>query len=344
MAVRSGTSFAAIGKVAELADYTVAFAIRAVCRLGIADHLAGGERELQDLATASGTHPPSLLRVMRVLVAKEVFAEPRPGWFALTPAGDLLRTDHPLSMRWAFRLEPDVQAMAALAYSVRTGEPSFEAIFGAEYFSYLAERPELLAEFRESQSALSRLEQLGLLRAYDWTGVGSVVDVGGNDGTFLSALLRRYRGLRGVLFDLPDTVAAAAKVFADAGVEDRCQVVPGNLFTDPVPAGYDAYLIKRVLVGYDDEETVTLLRNIRAAMRPDSRLLIFEPTMRPDDDLSVTLDVRMLVLVRGRVRTAAEHGRNLEAAGLALSQVITAPRPSTIIEARPAGPEPPGPA
>jgi hypothetical protein len=336
MAPRSGTSFAAIGQVAQLADYTVAFAIRAVCRIGIADQLAGGERELADLAAASGTHAPSLLRVMRVLVAKGVFDEPRPGWFALTPTGDLLRTDHPLSMRWAFRLEPDVQAMAALEYSIRTGEPSFENIFGAEYFSYLAARPELLAEFRDSQSALSRLEQLGLLRGYDWSDVSSVVDVGGNDGTFLSALLTRYRQLHGVLFDLPDTVAAASKVLADAGVADRCEIVPGNLFSDPVPAGSDAYLIKRVIVGYDDDETVTLLRAVRAAMRADSRLLIFEPTMRPGDDLSLTLDVRMLVLVRGRVRSVEEHERNLASAGLTLSRVITAPRPSTIIEARPA--------
>lgn len=339
MAQRSGTSFAAIGQIAQLADYTVAFAIRAVCRIGVADHLSGGERELADLAAATGTHAPSLLRVMRVLVANGLFEEPRPGWFALTPVGDLLRTDHPLSMRWAFRLEPDVQAMAALEYSIRTGQPSFEHIFGSEYFSYLASRPELLAEFRDSQSALSRLEQLGLLRAYEWAEIGSVVDVGGNDGTFLSALLTRYRQVRGILFDLPDTVAAASKVLADAGIADRCEIVAGNVFSDPVPPGADAYLIKRVIVGYDDEETVTLLRRVRAAMRPDSRLLIFEPTMRPDDDLSLTLDLRMLVLVRGRVRTVEEHERNLAAAGLTLSRVITAPRPSTILEARPV-PEP----
>ncbi len=336
MVKRSGTSFAAIGRVAELADYTVAFAIRAVCRLGIADHLAAGERELADLAAASGTHADSLLRVMRALVAKGVFAEPRPGRFGLTPVGDLLRTDHPLSMRWAFRLEPDVRAMAGLEYSVRTGEPAFEDVFGEEYFAYLAARPDLLAEFRESQAALSRLEQLSLLRAYDWSQVGSLVDVGGNDGTFLSALLSRNPGLRGVLFDLPDTVAPASKVLAEAGVADRCDIVAGNLFTDPVPAGADAYLIKRVIVGYDDEAATTLLRAIRASMKDDSRLLLFEPTMRPEDDLSTTLDVRMLVLVHGRVRTVAEHERNLTAAGLTLSRVITATRPSSILEARPA--------
>jgi hypothetical protein len=332
---RFGTSFEAISRFAELADYSIAFAIRAIGALGVADHLIDGPKTVEELATATGTHAPSLLRAMRALVSKDVFAEPAPGTFELTPVGELLCSDHPLSMRMAFRLYPDVRALAELTYSLRTGEPAFDHVFGMKYWDYLTSNPEELAGFQDSQRALTRLELLSILRSYRWSKLSSVVDVGGNDGTFISSLLQRNPAMRGVLFDLRDTVTAAAKTLADAGVADRCTVVGGNVFDAEIPAGADAYVTKRVLVGMGDEEAVDVLRAIRSAMREDSRLLIMEPVIHSDDDIGSDMDVLMLVLGNGRVRTPDEHRENLARAGLKLTRVIPA-RPSSIVEAEPA--------
>ena len=87
--------FRAMGHLARAADYTIPFVLRAICRLGVADHLGVGARSIEDLAVACQAHTPSLLRAMRALVMHGVFAEPAPGFFALTPQGDLLRSDHP---------------------------------------------------------------------------------------------------------------------------------------------------------------------------------------------------------------------------------------------------------
>lgn len=332
---RSGTSFQAIARFAELADYSIAFAVRAVAKLGVADHLAEGGKSVVELASVTDTHPPSLLRAMRALASKGVFAEPQPSFFELTDLGQLLRTDHPLSMRYAFRLNPDVRALAELGYSIRTGKPSFDHVFGMEYWDYLPVKPELLAEFQQSQRALTRLEMLTLLRVYDWSSLRSLVDIGGNDGTFLSEILIRNPSMQGTLFDLRDTVSAAPKILTEAGVADRCTVVPGSFFDTQVPPGADAYLIKRVMVGLDDERAVTLLRSVRAAMRPDSRLIILEPISNTGgDDISSDMDLLMLVLGNGRVRTAEEHAANFAKADLVLGRVI-ASRPSTIVEATP---------
>jgi O-methyltransferase domain len=332
---RFGTSFEAISRFADLADYSIAFAIRAIGGLGVADHLADGPKTVTELAAATGTHAPSLLRAMRALVSKDVFAEPTPGTFELTPVGDLLRSDHPLSMRMAFRLYPDVRALAELTYSLRTGKPAFDKVFGMPYWDYLRSNPAELEEFQDSQRALTRLELLSILRTYRWSKLTTVVDVGGNDGTFLASLLLRNPAMTGTLFDLRDTVAAAAKTLADAGVTDRCTVVAGNAFDTEIPAGADAYLTKRVLVGMGDEEAVNVLRGIRAAMRDDSRLLILEPVIHSEDDINSDMDVLMLVLGDGRVRTTEEHRQNLAKAGLELTRVLPA-RPSSIVEARPA--------
>jgi len=194
---------------------------------------------------------------MRALVSRGVFAEPQPGRFELSPMAELLRTEHPLSMRHAFRLAPDLDALADITYSICTGQPAFEHLFGQDYFLYLSTHSELLAEFQASQRALTRLEQIVLLRSYEWSTLRTVVDIGGGDGTFLGHLLAANPSIRGVLFDLPKTVEVAGQVLADFGVSDRCEIVGANFFEAPIPIGADAYLIKRVLVGLNDEQVTT---------------------------------------------------------------------------------------
>ncbi len=330
--IRPRAGFQAMLKLNELADFTIPFAIRAICHLGVADHLADGPKRVDDLAEKTSAHRHSLLRAMRALGTAGVFAEPEPEVFELTPISDLLRSDHPLSMRWAFRLRPDVDAWAELEQSIRTGKVAFDQTFGMSYWDYLAANPDVRAEFRESQRALTRLELLVLLRVYGWRHLANVVDLGGNDGTFLAGLLARYPGLRGTLIDLPAAAADAPGVLAGAGVADRCQVIGGNLFTTEIPADADAYTIKRVLIGFSDDEVVTLLRRLRNVMREDSRLIILEPRST-HDDLSIAMDLHMLVLGEGRVRTPEQFGKLLAAAGLTVNSVVDA-RLLTLIEAR----------
>lgn len=321
---RPAAGFQVLPRLADLADYTIAFTIRAICEIGVADHLADGGRELADLAEATGTHAPSLLRALRALAGAGVVAEPEPGWFELTEVGQLLRSDHPLSMRSALSVSPaEIAAWAALDYSIRTGRPAFDEANGVGYWEYLAGHPDLRVQFDESQEAMTRLELLAVVRAYDWAALGTLVDVGGGTGAFLGGLLARHRALRGVVFDLPDAVADAPARLADAGVAGRCEVTGGSFFDTPVPPGAGGYLLKRVLYGWDDDRATEILRAVRAAMRPDSRLLLLEPVAREEDELSSSMDLLMLTLSSGRVRTVAELDGLLGAAGLRRTAVIS---------------------
>lgn len=306
----------AIADLAALADYSFAFAIRAVAAIGVADHLSAGPQHIDHLAEKTNCSRNGLIRVMRALVTKSVFTEDTGETFGLTPMGELLRTDHPLSMRWFFRLEPDVQAMAGLEYSIRTGKPSFNHLFGTDYFDWLASHDLPRERFRESQRALNRLEVLAITRSYPWQEIKSIVDVGGNDGSLLAALLQRHPSLLGTVFDLPETVAEARKTFEEAGIAERASISAGNVFDGPVPKGADLYTIKRVLVGFSDDEATVALSNIRDAMARHSRLLIMEPMRNITDQVGVSLDLRMLVLGLGRVRKPDEFRELLAAAGL----------------------------
>lgn len=314
----------AISALAEMADYSFAFAIRAVGAIGVADHLSDGPRHVDHLAEKTGCSRHGLIRVMRALVTKSVFFEEPAETFGLMPMGDLLRTDHPFSMRWFFRLEPDVRAMAAMEYSVRTGEPSFDHLFGMDYFDWLAEHDTERERFRESQRALNRLELLAITRSYPWHESNSIVDIGGNDGSLLAALLQRHPSLCGTLFDLPETAGEAGRIFEEAGVAGRAEIVAGNLFDGGVPRGADLYTIKRVLVGFSDEEATAALSNVREAMSPHSKLLVMEPMRDLTDQVGVSLDLRMLVLGLGRVRSAEEFSELLARAGLKTNKVHSA--------------------
>lgn len=321
---RTRIDIASYVRLTELADYIVPFALRVACDLGVADHLVDGPRTVDELAEATGSDPSSLRRVLRALACRGIFTEERPDTFALTPLAEPLRGDHPLSLREAYPLLPgDVTAWAHFDHSVRTGEPAFDHAHGRTYWEYLAEHPDELRRFNASQQAATRLELRTLLPAYGWGDLRTVTDVGGGNGAFLAGLLDRFPGLHGTLFDQPDMVGQAAPVLAAAGVADRCTVSGGSFF-DAIPAGADAYLLKRILYGWDDRDAVRLLRTVRAAMRADSRLLVLEPVLQPGNEFDVgkTYDLLLFAMAGGRVRGADDIGALCAEAGLRVNRVV----------------------
>ena len=326
---------AAVAELMGLADYSVAIALRAVSDIGVADHLTEGARPVAELAAATGTDATALRRTLRVLCDKGVFDEVEPGCYGLTATGQLLRGDHPFSLRDACRLVPaDVQAWARFDVCLTTGQPAFDQVHGQDYWGYLADHPEDSRRFDASQESATRLAVLSALRSYKWSGLETVVDLGGGNGAFIAGILRRHKRVHGILVDLPHVVAGAGEVLAAAGVQERCRVI-GASFFDTVPAGADAYVLNRVLYGWDDEHVVELLKRVRAAMTVRSRLLVMEPLSQEGTaDASTSMDLLMMVLSSGRARTPEEFGPLLAAADLALIRVL----PSMLFPIIEAGP------
>jgi hypothetical protein len=336
---RPRIDIASVRRLAELADYVLPFAIRAVCALGVADHLVDGPLPVTDLAKRCDADPAALLRVLRALAGQGIFTESEPGVFALTPLAQPLRTDHPISLRDAYPfLVGDLHAWALFDYSVRTGRSSFEHVHGTGYWDYMADHPEDSKRFDGSQAAGTRLELRTLMSVYDsWMALTSVVDVGGGNGTFLAGLLSRFRHLHGTLFDLPHVVANAPAVMAEAGVSDRCTIVGGSVF-DEVPPGADAYLMKRFLWSWTDDRAHKVVSRVRAAMRQDSRLLLHEPVVYPGDSAEVgkLYDLILLAMGGGSARSEEELRVLLGGAGLRIARVIRTPM-FPLVEAVPQG-------
>lgn len=309
--------------------------------LRIADLLAGGPRSVEALAGATGAHARSLGRLLRLLAALGVVEEATDGLYRLTEAGQLLRSDVPGSLRGIaamFGGELHTRGWARLHHSVMTGEPSFDAVFGQPIFEYLTANPNDAAMFDEAMTSSSAAQSQAVVDAYDFTGIGTLVDVAGGHGTLLATILQAYPALKGVLFELPHVAAGAGPVFVEAGVRDRVAIVSGD-FMSSVPAGADAYIMKRIIHDWDDERAAQILGNCRQALAPGGRVLIVDAVLDdgPDSLYGKMLDIEMLALAPfGQERTEAEFRALLGRAGLRLGPIVKTASPLSVVEAWPA--------
>mgnify|MGYP000129579055 CR=1 FL=1 len=323
-----------------LAGYQVTQALHVAAVLGVADLLGDGPRPVAELATETGSDADALYRLLRTLAALGVLHEGEERRFALAPAGEALRSDVPDSIAgWAaFVGRPSYwQAWGALLHSVRTGENAFRQVHGTDVWRYRAERPEESVAFDRAMASLTRRAETSLLEAYDFGRFGTVVDVGGGNGTLLAAVLLRHPSLQGVLFDQPHVAEGARATLATAGVADRCRVVGGSFF-DAVPEGGDAYVLKMIVHDWEDAEAVAILSSCRAALAGDGVVLVVERVLGgPNETLDVKLsDLNMLVAPGGRERTAAEYAALFDAAGLALAADTPTASGLHVLGARPA--------
>ena len=311
---------------------------QAVCvaaELGVADVLKDGPRSSTEIATATGVSEDGLYRLLRSLAAIGLFTESEGRRFAVTERGRLLQSDVPGSLRGFARFvghEINGRPWEHLLFSVKTGKPSFDEVFGSGMFDYVATRPEAAAIMNAAMTSLSRAEVGAVASAYDFRGIGTLVDVGGGHALLLAELLKEHQSLRGVLFELPHALDGARQHLETRGVRDRCDLVGGDFFAS-VPAGGDMYVMKRVIHDWDDEHATRILQTIRAATRPDSRLLVIDSVVPPGNEPGggKWLDILMLALARGKERDERQWRELLAAGGFDSITFHEA-----VIEARPA--------
>ena len=308
--------------------------IHVAAEIGVADQLACGERPVEELAEACGAQADGLFRLLRGLASMGIFEETAPRRFALTPLAELLRSDHPQSLRQFARLVGDEHYLgwADLLHSVRSGEAAFRHRYGMSVFEWYQQNPRRGAIFAGAMGDHSRAQIEALLAAYDFNGITHLVDVGGGQGLLLQRVLAAYADLRGTVFDQPQVVAPVALPPELGG---RLTLQGGDFFA-AVPAGADAYLLKHIIHDWGDDACLQILGQIRAAMAPGARVLVVEQVIPPGNDPfpGKLLDLNMLVMTDGgRERTPSEYASLLAKAGLSLQRIVPTPSPVSVVEA-----------
>ncbi|MBT2383942.1 methyltransferase [Streptomyces sp. ISL-11] len=305
-------------------------------RLGLADLLADGPRTSDELAEVTASDPDALYRFCRAVAALGLFREHAGRVFELAPAGEAFRSGGLAQFTMVNGAE-NFRSWADVMYSVRTGKPAFDQIYGMPAFAFLDRNEEARKVFH---AMVGRGTVPPAVDSCDFSADSTVVDLGGSVGTLIAHVLRDRPGLRGVLQDLPTVVDEAPAVLAGHGVADRVEIV-GRSFFDGVPAGGSTYVLSRVLHDWGDDDALRILHNVREAMTPDARLVVIDQVIPEGGGFhpGKFSDLQMLVVLGGRERTVEEFRGLLLRAGLKIREVRPpeetgdSPRTEAVIEA-----------
>jgi hypothetical protein len=320
-----------------LEGYRISQSIYVAAKLGLGDLLKEGPKSSDELATSVEANPDALHRLLRVLASVGIFGQVDQSRFTLTPLGALLQTDVPGSLWGTAVLTGECwwRAYGELLYSVKTGKPAHDHVYGMRNFEYFAQHPETGQIFLAGIPARRGPLSMAVAAAYDFSGVHILIDVGAGAGDLIAVILKANPAMRGVVFDLPYIVDDARALVEAEGVAERCDVVAGDFFAS-VPAGGHAYILRSVIHDWDDEHAVAILKNCHQAMQGQGKLLLVERVMpeRAEQAPQVVLgDLEMLVMTPGgRERTEAEFRVLLAVAGFKPTAIVPTQSELSIIE------------
>ena len=322
-----------------ISGFWISRGVYVIAKLGIPDLLKSGPKTAEELAEATKMHAPSLFRILRALASVGVLSSGNGGRFAQTPVSETLVTDAPGSLRWFAVSELGQEhypAWGNLMHSVKTGEIAFDNFFGVDIWKYFQQNPEDAAVFNDSMSSVTAATNEAILSLYDFSNFSTVVDVGGGHGGLITSILKSNPKVKGILFDAPQVIEGARPKLEATGLTERCETVAGDFFKS-VPAGGDAYVMKWIIHDWDDEKSITILRNCRSRMRANGRLILVDCVVPESDEphFSKFIDLNMLVMTGGKERTAKEFEQLLGAAGFKLVRIIPTELPTSIVEAEP---------
>jgi O-methyltransferase len=315
----------------------LARALSTAALLKLADCLIEGPKSVAELARKTETHAPSLARLMRFLSQYGVFEAKSLDVYALTSLSQLLRSDIPNSARPIALMFGDPANWAALGnlpYSIQTGMPAFDYTHGMGIWPYHHQHPEAGTVLNQAMASFSAQVDQQLVAHYDFSGVSTIIDIGGGNGGTLTTLLSQYANLKGIIFDQAAVIEQTEFSIRSAGLQERCHVVAGDFFAT-LPAGGDIYFFKQILHDWDDDSCLKLLRNCRSSMLAGKKILVVEQMIQPGGPgrSALTLDMVMLALFTGHERTEEEFRRLFTSSGFELSRIVATSTPFFLLEA-----------
>ena len=306
--------------------------------MSLADKFDGDEpRTAKGLASEYGMLHRPMYRYLRALTGIGLLSFAGKDSFRLTDLGAALRTGAPGSSRSAvIALIGDMvkPAWKEFDHGLFTGDTGFEKAHGMGLFEYNRANPDIAKLFSETMVGFHGREPPAVAEAYDFSGIGSLVDVGGATGNMIGHVLSRHPDVKGVLYDLPHVVADAPPLLEAHGVADRVQILSGSFFEN-VPEGHDAYLLSHIIHDWDDGENARILGNVREAMKPDGKLLIVEMVLPEGDEphMGKMLDMMMMLVPGGEERTPSEYAELLEPNGFRVTRVVPTDSAVSVVEA-----------
>ncbi|KAK7026519.1 hypothetical protein VNI00_015599 [Paramarasmius palmivorus] len=230
-------------------------------------------------------------RVMRLLATRHVFREVKPNVYANNRLSVKLMSKNPMSDLVGLIADEGLLASARLNETYKADkravhETAFYHATGHALFDWhrLPENEEKGERFNRAMVAWGDVYGKGFFaKAYPWKNFSSnlvICDIAGGNGHVTMDLLKKNPQFKIVLQDQAQVVDQAKELWSNeyprAIKEGNVEFVPFNFFEDTVVKSCDIYYIKGILHNWSDSECATILRNVRKAMKPESRLVIHD--------------------------------------------------------------------
>ncbi|MBK7336857.1 MAG: methyltransferase domain-containing protein [Saprospirales bacterium] len=214
------------------------------------------------------------------------------------------------------------------SYSLQTGKPAFDQVWGTSFFEFLETNEEYGKPFNQMGTERSTMMAPTAVEAYDFSAFNTICDVGGGQGMLLKVILENNPQAKGILFDLQNTV----KNHVLGSLDNRFEVISGSFF-EHVPNA-DCIILKAIIHDWSDENSEKILSNCRRALNPEGKLLLIEFVVEePYNPMLLFADLHMQVMIGGAERTELEFRDLLQSAGFALNRIIPTKSGMVIIEA-----------
>ena len=313
-------------------------ALRAVAVLGVADLLVEGKKSVKQLAKELNVDGDYLHRIMRLLSSRGVFNELSETEYGLSHSAQFLRSDHEFSLRAAVLMLTDQTFWqpAARMDEILQGKPVFNSLFGKPFYDYWQHDDTVTGSniFHAGMASMSSVENETITGSYSFPENAVVADIAGGLGNLLLAILRRNPTLTGILFDQKDVLERNRLSLLNDN--RRWKTVEGSFF-EACPAA-DIFLLKYILMDWPDEKAIQILQCCRNAMKDNSRLLIFEPLIKKENNQQGRFEIDLLLLTSfdgGRARTEPEYQVLFEQTNLKRNKIIDTGSYLSILEVIP---------
>ena len=306
----------------------------AAAELGLPDALAEGPLSVEAIAAKVQADADNVFRLMRALETIGVFKQVSPRVFENTPMSECMRKDVSGS-QWAFlRIWAPGwgywDGFGEMLETLRTGKTTLFDTWGYDIWGHYRRHPEQWTVFNEAMRSLTTPMTPAVTAAYDWSRFPVIADIAGGIGAQLVDILDAHPTCRGVLFDQPEVVSTAIE-------HDRDERVSGNFFKE-IPVEADAYIFRNIIHDWNDEKSLSILRTLRKATKPDARIMILEWVL-PDTSevhLGKWTDLVMMTGVSGRERTRGDFQTLFSDAGFVFEDVVPTESMFSIVVGRPA--------
>lgn len=321
--------------IEKVMDYTFQASLRAVAVLGVADHLMKQAKTALEIGEEIEVDGQKLHRILQLLATQDIFHELTNMKFMLNPPAEFLCTTHPYSLRYAVLMLTDEtmwQPLGKLVEEVKGGS-AFKETYGISFFEYWSKPQKRIPkyDFHTGMASMSEIENLFLVKSYDFPKNATVVDVAGGFGRLLLKVLEANPTLHGILFDQQHVLPRNS--LGELGDNSRWRLQPGSFFEECPQA--DIYMIKHIVHDWPDNKSVEILRNCRNAMNKNGKILIMDSIIPEDNTphFGKKLDVMLMgSFDGGREHTEAELRELFSQAGLKINRIIDTGSYLSIIE------------